>query len=136
MTISKPKPILDVWNRPFWGACADHRLQLQRCVDTGKCWYPPAPVSPYSPKGKWEWVDCSGQGEIVSWVVFHHNYFAGFADEIPYNVTLVRLAEGALMLTNVLGGNDHLVAGAPVEVVFEERGDVVVPVFKLKEMAI
>lgn len=135
MTTAKPMPILDVWNKPFWDACLDKKLRLQRCSETGKCWYPPAPVSPYAPRADWEWVDCSGRAEIVSWTIFHHNYFEGFANELPYNVTLVRLEEGALMLTNIPGGNDGLAVGKPVNVMFEDRGDVVVPLFKLSDEA-
>lgn len=133
MTAPKPNPIIDVWNSPFWEACKDGRLVLQRCASTGQCWYPPAPVSPYDPYGDWDWVECSGKAEIVSWTVFHHKYFEGFASEIPYNVTLVRLEEGALLLTNVVDGNDKLVPGGKVEVVFDNRGEFTVPVFKLAE---
>lgn len=135
MSAEKPKPIIDVWNKPFWDACAEGRLVLQKCAATGKCWYPPAPTSPYEPGADWEWTEVSGRGRLVSWVVFHHNYFAGFADEIPYNVSLVTLDEGASMLTNVNAEGGELAAGAPVSVVFEDRGDVTVPVFRLLEDA-
>lgn len=131
MTAPKPTPLIDVWNAPFWNACREHRLLLQKCKATGRCWYPPAPISPYDPYAEWEWVECSGEGEIVSWTVFHHNYFAGFAEELPYNVTLVRLDEGALMMTNIVGGNDALAKGKKVEVIFEDRGEFTVPMYKL-----
>jgi uncharacterized OB-fold protein len=127
----KPEPIVDVWNKPFWDACREGRLMLQRCRETGQCWYPPSPVSPYAPRAGWEWVDCSGRGEILSFVVFHQKYYDGFAGELPYNVTMVRLAEGAQLLTNVTADNDALAVGKPVEVVFEDRGRFNVPVFRL-----
>lgn len=131
MNVAKPTPLIDVWNTPFWEACKEKRLVLQRCSKTGQCWYPPAPVSPYDPYADWEWVECSGKGEIVSWIIFHHNYFAGFAEEIPYNVTMVRLDEGAVLLTNIIDGNDRLAKGAKVEVAFEDRGEFTVPLFEL-----
>jgi len=42
---TRPKPLVDNWNKPFWAACAEGKLRLQRCTATGKCFYPPAPVS-------------------------------------------------------------------------------------------
>ena len=131
MTTAKPNPIVDVWNKPFWDACAQGRLLLQRCGETGRCWYPPAPVSPYAPRAPWNWVECSGRGEILSWVVFHQKYYESFADELPYNVTMVRLEEGAQLLTNVTADNAELAVGKAVEVTFERRGEVTVPLFRL-----
>jgi uncharacterized OB-fold protein len=131
VTPAKPSPTIDVWNKPFWDACASRRLLLQRCGTTGKCWYPPAPNSPYAPRGPWEWSECSGRGTVLSWVVFHQKYFDGFADEIPYAVAMVRLAEGATVLTNIQGDRGSIAVGSPVEVAFEDRGSDVVPVFRL-----
>jgi uncharacterized OB-fold protein len=120
-----------VWNKPFWQACTENRLLLQRCEESGKCWYPPSPRSPYAPRSGWKWVQCCGKGKVLSWVVFHQKYFDGFADEIPYVVAMVELAEGAMMLTNIVGSRDAIVVGAPVEVTFDDRGAHKVPVFRL-----
>lgn len=99
----RQKPVVDVWNRPFWDACREGRLTLQRCGTTGKCFFPPAPVSPFTGRPDWEWVDASGKGELWSMVVFHQNYFPGMKDEMPYPVAMVRLDEGPYMLTNLVG---------------------------------
>ena len=32
---TRPKPLVDNWNRPFWDACAKQELKLQRCTATG-----------------------------------------------------------------------------------------------------
>lgn len=124
-----PKPIIDNWNRPFWDACADRRLIVQRCQETGKTWLPPSPISPFAPAAKWEWTECSGAGTVLSWIVFHQVYFSGFSDRAPYNVALVRLDEGATMLSNVLGGNDNIEIGQRVTVDWEMRENFNVPVF-------
>jgi uncharacterized OB-fold protein len=131
MTAAKPSPLIDVWNKPFWDACAERRIVLQRCDETGKCWYPPSPRSPYAPRSTWKWVSCSGQAKLLSWVVFHQKYFEGFADEIPYVVAMVELDEGARMLTNLKGSRDGLAVGARVTVNFEDRGERRIPVFAL-----
>lgn len=127
---AKPNPIVDLWSEPFWEACRDKRLMVQRCNDTGQCWFPPSPVSPFSPKASWQWTQCSGKGEVVSWVVFHQKYFDGFADELPYNVAMVKLAEGPVLITNVRAPNDQLSIGMAVTVSFEQREKYAVPVFE------
>ncbi|MBN8941145.1 MAG: OB-fold domain-containing protein [Rhizobiales bacterium] len=100
---TRPKPVIDVWNRPFWEACREHRLILQRCSATGKCFFPPAPVSPFTGKPAWDWVTASGGGELWSFVVFHQSYFDGMKDEMPYPVAMVKLDEGPYLMTNLVG---------------------------------
>jgi uncharacterized OB-fold protein len=104
MTLStRPKPLLDNWNKPFWAACAEGRLTLQRCKTTGKCFFPPAPVSPFTGRPDWEWITASGRGTLWSFVVFHQSYFPGMRDELPYPVVMVKLEEGPYLLTNIDG---------------------------------
>jgi uncharacterized OB-fold protein len=124
-----PEPTIDNWNKPFWDACAQGRLQLQRCRATNKTWYPPSPVSPYDFHAGWDWVDCTGRGKVLSWVVFHQKYFAGFADRLPYNCALIELDEGARMISNIDAANDAIRIGQPVSVKFEPRGAFNVPIF-------
>jgi uncharacterized OB-fold protein len=127
---TKPDPQLDVWNRPFWDACSRGRLTVQQCGKTGNCWFPPAPVSPFDPKAGWKWVHCEGTGEIVSFVIFHQKYFDGFAEDLPYNVAMVRIKEGPIFVTNVKSDNAVLHVGMPVEVFFERRGEFSIPLFQ------
>ncbi len=99
---TRPKPLVDNWNKPFWEACRQGRLIVQKCGQTGKCFFPPAPVSPFTGKPDWEWITASGKGELWSFVVFHQQYFSGMADELPYPVAMVKLDEGPYMLTNLV----------------------------------
>jgi uncharacterized OB-fold protein len=104
MTLStRPLPLVDNWNKPFWAACAEGRLTLQRCKTTGKCFFPPAPVSPFTGRPDWEWITASGRGMLWSYVVFHQSYFPGMRDELPYPVVMVKLDEGPYLLTNLDG---------------------------------
>jgi uncharacterized protein len=52
----KTRPILtiDNWNRTFWDACRDRQLKLQRRRQTGRCFFPPAPVSPFTGRAEWD----------------------------------------------------------------------------------
>jgi uncharacterized OB-fold protein len=129
MAANMPQPALDPWNKPFWDACAEGRLTFQRCNETGKAWYPPSPVSPYEPTATWDWIESTGKGEVLSWVVFHQKYFPGFSDRMPYNVAMIRLDEGPVLLSNILAPNEEIRIGRRVRVQFEQRGEVSVPVF-------
>ncbi len=100
---TRPRPLVDNWNRPFWEACNEGRLLLQRCTETGRCFFPPAPVSPFTGRPDWAWVEASGEGELFSFVVFHQSYFPGMKDELPYPVAMVKLTEGPFLLTNLDG---------------------------------
>jgi uncharacterized OB-fold protein len=98
---TRPKPLFDNWNRPFWDAARQGRLVLQRCEATGQCFFPPAPVSPFTGRPEFAWIEASGKGELWSYVVFHQGYFDGMNDELPYPVAMVRLDEGPFLLTNL-----------------------------------
>jgi len=132
MAYTKPLPALDNWNRPFWEACKTGHLAMQECEDCGHIFFPPGPVCPgcLSSQLRWRWL--SGRGKIESWVVFHQIYYKGFADEMPYNVAMIRLDEGARLLSNVVGiANDKLKLDMSVEVIFEEATDeITIPKFR------
>lgn len=112
-------PTIDDLNRPFWDGCAAGELRLQACVPAGHIRYPTSDVCPICLSAEFDWRAMSGEGEILSWIVFHHAYNPAWADRTPYNVVLVQLAEGPRMFGNVepLGRTD-LAVGAPVRVVF------------------
>lgn len=116
---TRPKPVVDNWNRPFWEASVRGDLILQCCSETGKCFFPPAPVSPFTGRPYWQWVKASGLGELWSYVVFHQGYFDGMKDELPYPVAMVKLAEGPFLLTNLIGvAPDHVKIGMKLSVRF------------------
>jgi uncharacterized OB-fold protein len=112
---------MDVWNEPFWAAAAEHRLSVQRCTACQQLRFPAGPTCAACLSGDVEWVDLSGRGEVQSWVVFHQVYFPGLTDVVPYNVTLVRLAEGLRFVSNVVGLADRDIRiGMPVTVCFDD----------------
>lgn len=124
MSYDKPLPTLDVWSRPFWEACKDERLIAQKCAVSGEVWWPPGPVSPVTRQEDWDWVDLSGEGTVWSWVIMHQRYFAGFAPEIPYNIAQVRLDEGPILITNLVGvAEEDIRRDMRVRVVFEKATD-------------
>jgi uncharacterized OB-fold protein len=128
----KPLPVVDVWSKPFWTACHEHRLIMQRDRASGQFWFPPAPVAPRTLSKDWEWAELSGLGTVRSWVVFHQKYYAGFADELPYNVATVELDEGPCIFTNLVAiANEDIRIGQRVRVMFRDVNEQIsIPVFE------
>jgi uncharacterized OB-fold protein len=124
MTYLKPLPEEDKWSGPFYAAAHEERLSAQRCTATGRFFFPPAPVSPFTRDKNWTWETLSGKGRIASYVVMHQKYFPGFGDEVPYPVIEVELEEGVRLLSNIIDlGDRPIEVGMPVEVVFNKATD-------------
>ena len=129
---AKPLPKIDPVNQRFWDHARDERLAVQRCDACGDVHFPPSPVCPNCLSEDQSWQVVSGRGTLESWVEFHRAYWDGFKDELPYGVCLVRLAEGPLLVSNLVGGDAGARLGAPVQVVFEKVTDTVtLPKFTL-----
>ena len=128
----KPLPVISNINRPFWEATKQHQMRLQQCNKCGRFWYPCGPVCPYCWSRDYKWAKLSGRGKVTSWVVFHHSYFEGFREEIPYNVVQVELEEGPRILANLVGARDEdILMDMPVEAVFDDiTPEVTLPRFR------
>ena len=133
MAYEKPLPKISNEDRPFWQAAKEHRFVLPRCLNCGHVWFPPYLSCPKCISANIEWMDASGRGVIWGRIEMHQAYLKAFADVMPYNVTQVRLDEGPLMFTNVIGvGWDELPIGAPVEVEVEDvTAEIALPKFRL-----
>lgn len=121
---SKPLPNIDALTRPYWAHAKNHQLSVQRCTACGDRHFPPGPVCPICLSDAQEWQVVSGRGTLISWGRFHKAYWPGFAEELPYNVCLVRLEEGPLIVSNLReNGSVPPKIGAPVSAVFEDVTD-------------
>ncbi|MDM0106580.1 OB-fold domain-containing protein [Variovorax sp. J22R24] len=120
-TYTKPLPKIDSLTRPYWDHAKKHELSVQRCTACGDCHFPPGPVCPVCLSDDQEWQVVSGRGTLVSWGKFHKAYWSGFADELPYNVCLVRLEEGPLIVSNFReDGGPPPKVGMEVRAVFDD----------------
>jgi uncharacterized protein len=130
----KPLPSLTDENRPFWEACREGRLSLQRCDACGHLRYPVARHCPECLREEATWTDVSGRGIVFSFIVIHRAYHPGFKDDVPYNVALVQLDDGPRMFSNVIGTpNDAVRVGDAVEAVFDPvTPEVTIPRFRLR----
>jgi uncharacterized OB-fold protein len=133
---SKPVPKPTPETQTFWDKAREHQLWLPKCVDTGRVFFPPRAFSPFTGGGV-AWEKASGRAKLASFLIVHRPS-PGYETEAPYIVALAELDEGPQMMTNLPGAPvdpGALAIGAPLTVVFEERGDMVIPQFRLEDAA-
>lgn len=131
----RPLPAADDVSRFFWDSAADHRLVLQRCRSCAKLQYPPEVCCVHCQGEEFDLAEAGGRGVIYSYAVVERPLHAGFVDTLPYVVVIVELDDqpGLRILTNLvdLPPGTALSCGMPVQVVFEDRGGVTLPQFRL-----
>jgi uncharacterized OB-fold protein len=136
-TDQRPLPASDDTTRFHWEAAAEGRLVVQRCRACGRLQYPPDVCCLQCQSSDFDHVEVSGRGTLYSYAVVERPFHLGFVDSLPYTVALVELEEraGLLIATNLVGVAPGVTVkiGMPVEVVFEDRGAVTVPQFRLAE---
>ncbi len=134
----RPLPAADDVSRFFWESAAEHRLVLQRCRSCGKLQYPPEVCCVHCQAEEFDLAETSGRGVIYSYAVVERPLHAGFVNALPYIVVFVELNDqpGLRILTNLVDvpPGAALSCGMPVEVVFEDRGAVTLPQFRLSGM--
>lgn len=118
---AKPLPRITPDNKGFWDAARRHELCLPSCLECQRAHYPPGPVCPFCLSDQLAWSRMSGKGKVTSWVIFHRNWFPEFADDLPYAVVQVELAEGPRLTSSLVGvANVDLRSDMAVEVVFDD----------------
>jgi len=123
-------PPLDDLNREFWTGGASGRLRLPRCTSCGR-WVFPLAFDCRSCGGTAEYQAVSGKGTVFTYTTNSQPYNP--AVPLPYNVSIVELEEqeGLRFTTNVVNcPPEDVHVGMPVRVVFEQQGEVFVPVFE------
>ncbi|OBB19951.1 hypothetical protein A5762_16675 [Mycolicibacterium elephantis] len=135
---ARPVPGSDDVSRFFWAAAAEHRLVLQRCTSCTKLQYPPEVCCVHCQAEEFELADVAGRGVIYSFAVVDRPLHAGFVDALPYTVVFVELDDqpGLRMIANLVETPPgvELRCGMAVEVLFEERGSVTMPQFRLADV--
>jgi uncharacterized OB-fold protein len=133
MSYPKPVPVLDVETRPFWEACQNGRLTLQRCSDCGHIRFPPTRFCAKCRSVKCEWIESKGHGRVFSWIVVRHPVPRDvYAQDVPYVVALIELDEGVRIPSNIIDCKpEDVSAGMPVSVVFRAvTPEVTLPLFQ------
>jgi len=95
-------------------------MQIQRCNDTGKFFFYPRGLSPFTLSGNIAWEPVSGKGVVHAFTIVHAYRAPGFGDELPYVVALIELDEGVRLVSNLREiAPDGVEVGMPVEVFYE-----------------
>lgn len=95
------RPVTTLYDQPMWESISRERMTLQKCGHCGSFRYPPGPICASCHSMEYAWTEIAGGGEILSWVVFHRQYFDDHPQ--PYNVIAVRLDEGPIVVSNLIG---------------------------------
>jgi len=128
----RPSPIVDEHSQPFWDACRQHELRVQRCSQCLNFQYFPGAICRVCASAELVWPLVSGSATVYSFVVVHHVVTPGFPSDQPYVVAWMELPEqaGLRILSNVVDcpvGEVHI--GLPVEVAFLDCDEFTLPVF-------
>lgn len=99
---NKPLPIQDPLTKPYWDHAKSHRLAVQICNECSDVHFPPSPICPACLSDQQSWKVVSGNGKLLTWGRFHRAYWDGFKAEVPYEVCVVKLDEGPLLVSNFL----------------------------------
>ena len=133
MSYEKPAPAVDPDSKPYWDGAREGKLMIQRCNATGQAFLYSRQLVPGVIDSEVEWIEASGKGTIYSYTVARRPAGAVFADDVPYVVVSVELAEGARVMSNLITNDpDRVSIGQEVEVVFDQVSDeLTIPKFKL-----
>ncbi|MEQ8654856.1 MAG: OB-fold domain-containing protein [Kiloniellales bacterium] len=130
-----PHPEITEVNRAYWEGLAEGRLQFQRCSACDTAWLPPRAACPACLAPEPGWAVSSGQGRLVSWVVYRQAYADHLKERLPYNVAIVELDEGPRLLTNIIDSaeGEGFAVGARVSLALEEEEGLWLARFRLAD---
>ncbi len=118
---NKPLPTIDPLVKPYWDHAKAHRLSVQKCNACGDLHFPPSPVCPKCLSDDQGWQVVSGRATLMTWGRFHRAYWPGYREDLPYDVCVVKLEEGPLIVSNFGGERpEGLHEGMPLRAVFDD----------------
>lgn len=122
--MSGPRPITDADSitEEWWQATREARLVLQTCRECSTFQHYPKAVCTNCGSTDLEYAKASGRGEVYSFTVIHRAPDPAF--DPPYVVALIRLSEGPVLLSNIVGVKPEEVrCDMSVEVAWEDLPD-------------
>ncbi len=98
-------PLVNTLNAPFWDGVAQGRLVLPHCVATGRAFWPPSSLSPFS-GGQVEWRTVAPVGVLLARATYRRSFHKAFEALMPYAVGLVQLDCGPRLQTHIARPDD------------------------------
>lgn len=129
-------PRLTDHNTFFWTSGADGRLRFLRCSTCGYYVHPPGPICPHCLTKTLGPEPVSGRATVATFTINWQPWIPGF--DPPYAIAIVEIEEqpSVRLTTNIVGcPPESVYIGMPVEVTFEQRDDVWLPLFAPAETA-
>ncbi len=110
---------------------AEGRLMGARCSTCGTIFLPPRPMCAQCYGTAMEWVELSGEGQLVGYTTIYVGLSSmaaeGYSRRNPYCSGVVRLIEGPVITAQILGMDgafpEEIRVGMPVRAVFQEHGE-------------
>ena len=132
----KAIPVPTDEDRPYWEGAREHKLVLQRCAKCGLYSAQPRIICPVCHSDEFEWSEVSGRGKIHSYSIVWQTTARGFQDEVPYVVCMAQIDEDptCIVITNLMVDQsqyDDLNIDLPVVMDYEDRGEAIVPQWRL-----
>ena len=118
-----PIPVPTLLTKPFWEACRQHRLIIQRCDLCKRLRFYPSSCCVYCSSADYSWKQVSGRGKVYTWIVTWRTVDSRWKKKTPFVTAVVEIDEqdGVLipgLLTEI--SPDDVKAGMAVEVWFED----------------
>lgn len=129
--MTRTQPVQTAFSRPWFTACSEGRLLLQRCEHCGNVQFYPRTLCSHCSATAPSWHEASGRGTIASYTVVRRAVSDAYT--VPYIVALIDLAEGPRLMSNIVEADPaQLQIGLPVQVRFEAWSEeTTLPVFTL-----
>jgi len=134
--LARPLPMLTDMNRYFWCGGADGRLHILRCGACGTWSHPYVARCPACRAKAMSPQPTSGRAVVSGFTVNHQPWFPHVP--VPYVIAFVQLAEQSevQLAANIVNCAPEAVrVGMPVKVLFEQYGEIFLPLFEPAEAA-
>jgi uncharacterized OB-fold protein len=128
---SRQLPALEPETAFFWTSGGDGRLRICRCEGCRRYLHPPLPRCPHCGGSQVSPSSVSGRARVASFTVNEQPWVPGLA--VPFVFAAVELVEQAelYVFTNIVGCPvEDVRIGMAVEVIFEQHGDIFLPMFR------
>lgn len=127
----RPVPTIYPETQFYWDGAKEGKLLLNACKPCGdKAYFPPRPFCPTCGSRDVTVIEASGKGRLYSYII---NEMPAPGYEPPFTVAVVMLEEGVKMVSNLMDlppDPTVLELDMPLEVTFEQRGEIAVPQFR------
>jgi uncharacterized OB-fold protein len=123
----KPVPRVTDLNRLYFEGCALGELRLRQCRRCQALFRFAHAWCPQCWSLELAFIVASGRGRVSHFSIVYQPPSAAF--EVPYVLALIELEEGVRMMSNVQCDPAEVQIGLPVQVRFERRAEVYLPMF-------